>query len=550
MRATDAPPSPRPPTAGTPDTADADARSDTAAPGQPPPAPPQDEWRAAGGRTAGAVGAESAVGEPAVGEHTLDPANWEAFGRLGARMLGDMAEHLRTVRERPVWRPTPPDVRAVFTAPLPETPSDPAAVYRAVQQTVLPYHTGNIHPRFWGWVMGTGSPTGMLAELLTAAMNSNAIGGDQASTYVEAQVLDWVKTMLGYPADASAILVTGGSVANLIGLTAARNTRTGIDADGHGLAGSAERPVLYCSTETHNCIARAASLLGLGRLGVRQLPVDASYALDLRALERALREDRARGLRPFCVVGNAGTVNTGAFDDLGRLADVAGEHELWFHVDGAFGALAALAPELRPLVAGMERADSVAVDLHKWLHMPYDVGCALVRDRAAHRAGWAQSAAYLEPQARGIAAGSRWWAEYGPELSRGDRALKVWMELQTHGRGTYAALVSQNVEQARYLAERIGETDGLEVAAPVSLNVVCLRMTAPGADAATHNALNQGLLLRLQESGVALPTSTVLGGRYVLRVAITNHRTRRSDLDLFVRAVRAAADDLRRAAAA
>ena len=479
-------------------------------------------------------------------ERTLDPADWNALGDLGARMLADMLTHLRTVRERPVWQPTPAAVRAAFTSELPEGPSSAASVYETFTRTVLPYHTGNIHPRFWGWVMGTGSPTGMLAELLTAAMNNNAIGGDQASTYVEAQVLGWIRAMLGYPADASAILVTGGSVANLIGLTAARNARTGIDADGHGLAGSAERPVLYCSTETHNSVAKAASLLGLGRRGVRQLPVGADYALDLRALEHAIREDRARGLRPFCVVGNAGTVNTGAFDDLTSLADIAREHDLWFHVDGAFGALAALVPELRHLVAGMERADSLAVDLHKWLHVPYDVGCALVRDQGAHRAGWAQSAAYLAPQARGIAAGSQWFAEYGPELSRGDRALKVWMELQIHGRAAYADLVAQNVAQARYLATRIEKTEGFELAAPVGLNIVCLRMTAPGADGATHDALNRELLLRVQESGVALPTSTVLGDRFVIRVAITNHRTRRADLDCLVAAMCAIADDLRR----
>ncbi|GJG89525.1 amino acid decarboxylase [Gemmatimonadetes bacterium T265] len=485
---------------------------------------------------------------PDAPERTLDPVDWNALGSLGARMLEDMLIHLRTVRERPVWQPTPADVRAAFTSGLPETPSSAESVYEAFRRNVLPYHTGNIHPRFWGWVMGTGSPTGMLAELLTAAMNGNAIGGDQASTYGEAQVLGWIKAMLGYPADASAILVTGGSVANLIGITAARNARTGIDADGHGLAGSTERPVLYCSTETHNCVAKAASLLGLGRRGVRQLPVDSGYALDLRALEQAIREDRARGLRPFCVVGNAGTVNTAAFDDLTRLADIAREHDLWFHVDGAFGALAALVPELRHLVAGMERADSLAVDLHKWLHMPYDVGCALVRDQGAHRAGWAQSASYLAPQARGIAAGSQWFSEYGPDLSRGDRALKVWMELQIHGRAAYADLVSQNVAQARYLAARIEQTDGLELAAPVGLNIVCLRMTVRGADAAAHDALNKELLLRLQESGVALPTSTVLGDRFVIRVAITNHRTRCADLDLFVDAVRAIAGELQRTA--
>ncbi len=478
-------------------------------------------------------------------ETTLDPADWGTLRELGGRMLADMFTHLETVRDRPVWQATPAEVREAFTAPLPEHGSTAGSVYEDFRRCVLPYHTGNIHPRFWGWVMGTGSPTGMLAEMLAAGMNANAIGGDQASTYIESQVLAWIKSMLGYPATASGILVTGGSVANLVGMTAARNARAGLDADGYGLSGVAESPVLYCSTETHNSVMKAAALLGLGRKGVRTLPVDAGYALDLRALDGAVREDRARGLRPFCVVGNAGTVNTGAFDDLARLADLAQEHGLWLHVDGAFGALAALVPELRHHVAGIDRADSVAVDLHKWLHMPYDVGCALVRDPAVHRASWAQSASYLAPQARGIAAGSHWFAEYGPELSRGDRSLKVWMELRTHGRAKYAALVAQNVAQARYLATRVSQTASLELAAPVVLNVVCLRMVVPGSDLALHDALNKELLVRIQERGVALPTSTMLGDRYVLRVAITNHRTREDDLDLFVGVARDIADELR-----
>src|SRR4029077_9894143 len=254
-------------------------------------------------------------------------------------------------------------------------------------------------------------------------------------------------------------------------------------------------------------------------------------------LRATLAADKAKGLRPICIVGNAGTVNTGATDDLRALAVLSREENTWFHVDGAFGALAALVPELRPLVSGLEQADSVAFDLHKWLYMPYEVGCTLVRDQKAHRATFNVTPAYLASFDRGIAAGGFPFAERGVQLSRGFRALKVWMSFKTHGLDAFSELIHQNGRQAHYLAGLVTKHPRLELLAPAPLNVVCFRFVAPGADDAALSALNKEILLRIKESGVAIPSQPMLNGKYAIRVAITNHRSRRDDFDLLVRTV-------------
>jgi glutamate/tyrosine decarboxylase-like PLP-dependent enzyme len=295
--------------------------------------------------------------------------------------------------------------------------------------------------------------------------------------------------------------------------------------------------VFYGSSETHSWARKAAELLGLGNSAFRRVPVTTEYQVDLAALRSAVAADRQAGARPFCVIGNAGTVNTGATDDLRTLARIAREEDLWFHVDGAFGAFAALAPSLRDIVAGMEQADSLAVDLHKWGYLPFEVGLALVRDEATHRAAFATRSSYLEPIPRGIVAGGLPFAELGVQLSRGFRALKVWMSLKTHGARALGRLVEQNVRQARHLHDLIEAHPRLELLAPAPLNVVCFRFVAPGLDSAALDGVNQEILIQLQERGIAVPSSTVLGGRFALRVAITNHRSRLDDFDLLVEAV-------------
>ena len=468
-------------------------------------------------------------------EETLDPQDWQAMRELGRRMVDDMIAYLQTVRERPVWQPTPERSKAHLQQAAPRAPQAPEGVYQDFLDHVQPYPLGNIHPRFWGWVIGTGTPLGALAEMLAAGMNSNLGGGEHAANYVEQQVLDWCKEMLGYPAEAGGLLVSGGSMANFVGLAVARNAMAGYDIRQEGLHGTGQQLVVYGSAEIHSSIQKAIELLGIGNGALRKVPVDSRFRIELSALQETVAKDRANGLRPICVVGSAGTVNTAAFDDLQALADFCERQKLWFHVDGAFGALAALSPALRHLVAGMERADSLAFDLHKWMYVPYEAGCVLVRDREAHRRAFSLTPEYLAHDTRGVAAGANWFSDYGVELSRGFRALKIWMSIKAHGLDTYARLIQQNVDQARYLGGLVEAAPELELLAPVALNIVCFRFKAADVDDAACKALNKEILLQLHESGIAVPSGTLVDGRYAIRVAIVNHRSRFEDFDLLIR---------------
>ena len=463
-------------------------------------------------------------------EHSLDPSDWATLRALGHRMLDDMLDHVERVRERPVWVPMPETAKAALRRPLPRTGQGEAGAYADFSSLVLPYGLGNLHPRFWGWVMGTGTPFAMLADMLASGLNANVWDGEHAAPYVEAQVLDWCKEMLGFPASASGLLVTGGSMANLIGLAVARQARG-------GTARREAQRIVYCSDQTHYSVDKAVALLGLGPDALRKVPTDAAFRVDTTALASAVDADRRAGHVPICVVGNAGTVNTGAVDDLDALASVCAREGLWLHIDGAFGALAALIPELRPLLRGMERADSLAFDLHKWMYMPYDVGCILVRDAAAHRTAFSPDASYLASLERGIASGAHPFREFGPELSRQFRALKVWLSLSAYGVDAFARLIAQNLTQAKHLAALVEAHAELELLAPVPLNVVCFRYLPSGASQVGIDAVNREILMRLQEEGIAAPSHTVVRGAFAIRVAISNHRSRSSDFDVLVDAV-------------
>ena len=485
-----------------------------------------------GNRTEGdTVGDDVAEGRAV--EETLDPADWRAMRDLGHRMVDDMMGWLETARERPVWQPVPDGVKQALREPLPREGQGAERAYRDFRELVLPYPMGSYHPRFWSWVIGTGTPLAMLAEMLAAGMNSNLGGGEHASAYVEEQVLAWCREMTGFPASASGLLVSGSSMGNLVGLAVARSARAGFDVRRRGLAGAPARLAVYASSEAHSSIQKAVELLGLGADSLRQAPVRDDFTVDVEALARMIAADRAAGLRPICIVGNAGTVNTGAVDDLPALADLAAREGLWYHVDGAFGTLAGLAPGLAPLVAGMERADSLTFDFHKWLYLPYEIGIVLVRDPQAHRNAFSLTPEYLVHAERGLAAGV-WFSDYGVQLSRAFRALKAWMHLKEHGVEKLGRLIAQNAAQARYLASLVERSGELELMAPVPLNIVCFRYRAAGLAEPALDALNQELLIRLQEGGVAAPSSTRLRGRLALRVAITNHRSRRDDFDAMI----------------
>jgi len=301
-----------------------------------------------------------------------------------------------------------------------------------------------------------------------------------------------------------------------------------------GLAAAPRPLVAYASGEAHSSNARALELLGLGRAGLRRVPARADFTLDVEALAAAVAVDRTAGLRPICVIASAGTVNTGAIDDLVAVADLCAREDLWFHVDGAIGAVGMLADGVRPRLAGLERADSLALDLHKWMHMPFEAGCVLVRDAALHHAAFAMAAEYLEPCERGIAGGRASFHEYGVQTSRQFRALKVWMGIKEHGLDRFGRLMDRNVAQARALGERVGTEPELELLGPVSLNIVCFRYNPGGLDTAELNRLNREIMVRLQEEGTAALSDTTLEGRRWLRAAIFNHRSRDEDFALLV----------------
>jgi glutamate/tyrosine decarboxylase-like PLP-dependent enzyme len=466
---------------------------------------------------------------------TLDPEDWSEVRRLGHELLDDLIDGLATVGDRPAWTSIPDEVKARFGQPAAPHPTQLSEVLDDLRRDILPYATGNTHPGWFGWVHGTGTVEGALAELVAGFMNCNVGGRDHAAVYVERQVVRWLSDLFGFPAGSGGLLVSGTSVATVVGLAVARESTAPGEMRRRGLAAAPGPLITYAADGAHVSVRKALELLGLGAESLRRVPADPLTGLDPSALETMIAADREAGLHPFCVVGTAGSVTIGAIDDLAAVADVCARHELWLHVDAAFGGALALSPRLRPRLAGIERADSLAFDLHKWIHVPYDAGCVLVRDGDLHRATFSADRNYLSRFERGTGAGDPWFTDFGPELSRGFRALKVWVTLRTHGLDRLGQMVEKNCEQAAWLADRLEGSDGWALAAPTSLNVVCFRAEPRGGGAVETDSMNREIAIRVQESGVAVPSTAEIDGRLCIRVAITNHRTRRGDLDALLR---------------
>jgi aromatic-L-amino-acid decarboxylase len=474
-------------------------------------------------------------------EENLDPEDWVSMRALGHRIVDDAMDYIETIRDRPVWQHAPQQVKDHFNGPPPPDPEPPGDVYQEYVRYILPHQLGNTHPRYWGWVTGSGTVMGMFAEMLAAG--TDAVSGAfsyMSNNYVEMQVLDWCKDLLGYPDSASGLITSGCSASNLIGLAVARNTMAGFDVRSRGMHNSPRQMTIYCSEEAHSSIQKAVELLGFGNDSLRIVPVNESMQIDLAALKAAIQDDRENGYLPVCVVGVAGTTNTAAIDDLNALADICAEEKCWFHVDGAFGAWAAIAPEYKHLVAGMERADSLAFDLHKWMYLAYPVGCILVRNADDHRRAFSLTPTYLAhgEGERGLTGVDvPWLSDYGFELSRGFHALKAWMTFKEHGTARYGRLIQQNIDQAHYLARLVETAPELELAMPVSLNIVNFRYTRPDLCDTRLDDLNKQIETEIQERGIAVPSTVCIRGRKYLHVAVTNHRSRRDDFELLVREV-------------
>ncbi|HZP76380.1 MAG TPA: pyridoxal-dependent decarboxylase [Pseudolabrys sp.] len=462
---------------------------------------------------------------------TLDPAHWPSLRTQAHKMLDDILDYVENVRERPVWQPIPQQVRDRFRSELPQKPTELAGVHDEFTRHILPYATGNVHPGFMGWVHGGGNVAGLLAEMLAAGLNANLGGRDHVPIEVEQQVVHWMRSLFGFPQEASGLFVTGSSMANLLAVLIARTGRLGAGVRRRGVAAAERRLTAYVSTAAHRCIAQAMDLSGLGTDALRLIPIDERFEIDIGALKARIAADRQAGLLPFLLIGTAGTVDTGAIDDLKALAHTAAEEELWFHVDGAIGAVGMLAPEIAPQFAGIERADSIALDFHKWLQVPYDAGFILVRDGALHRNTFSSPEAYLRRETRGLAAGAHWPCDFGPDLSRGFRALKTWFTFKVYGTDALGAMIAHSCALARYLEIKINTAREFELLAPVALNIVCFRYRCEDAD-----RVNATIVADLHESGIAAPSTTTLDGKLAIRVALCNHRTEMRDIDAMLSA--------------
>lgn len=466
---------------------------------------------------------------------TLDPEDWTDLRALGHRMLDDMFDRLARQPDAPVWQPMPETVRASFRESLPRGGREPDAVYADFAERIAPYASGNTNPRFMGWVQGGGNAMGMLAELLAGGLNENCGGRDHVGLEVERQVIAWSASLLGLPAPTGGLMVTGSSIANFIALLCARRHHCGAGIRAGGIG--ERRLVAYAQQGVHRCIPGACDMAGLGAEAMRRIPVGADHGIDPAALEARIAADRAAGHEPFLIVGSAGSVDVGAIDDLAALADIARREKLWFHVDAAFGALVAASPARRHLLAGIEKADSVAFDFHKWAQVQYDSGCILVRDRSLMLDTFAQEANYLASSERGLSGGAPWPCDLGPDLSRGFRALKVWMTLQTFGIDRLGRVVDDCCTLAARLAAQIDDAEQLRRLAPVPLNIVCFRYDDGGPDLDT---LNADIAADLQESGRYVVSTTMIDGVRALRAAIVNHRTTPADIDGLVTAIQQA----------
>jgi len=433
---------------------------------------------------------------------------------------------------------------------MPAAPLSGDEILRLLTERILPYPMGNGHPRFFGWVNSPPAMMAVITEILAAAMNPSCAGGDHAAIYLEHCVIRWLMQLLGFPTEGSAgLLASGGSAASLTALAAARHWalgQLGIDVRKQGVCGIHAKLRIYASTQVHSCVQKAVELLGLGSESIGWIRIDEDFRLSLDELRQAIREDRQQGWHPFCIVANAGSVHTGAIDPLDALAAVALESNLWLHVDGAYGAGAVLDSNCKALFAGIERADSIALDPHKWLSVPVECGCVLVRDGSLLRDTFSLVPPYIRTEPGKGIGNLPWFAEYGFQQTRGFRALKLWVTLAHAGTSGLQQQVAREIALARYLEQRIDAAPDLELRSKGKLSIVCFRYLPKelAGNEEAVDALNKKVMERMQADGTAFVTNTTLADRFVLRACILHYGTTERDIDTMLQAVQDTARQL------
>ncbi len=453
-----------------------------------------------------------------------------------------LASYFDSLESRPVVVPTTSRaIRERIDEPPPLAGADFSALLDTVRDVICRYNRHSAHPRMFGYVASPGTAVTAIGHMIAAALNINVTAWRSASsgTDLERLTIDWLKEMLGYPATAGGLLLSGGSMANFAALAAARSAKAGADVVRDGVAAVGRRMCVYVSEESHFSIAKAAGMLGLGESNVRAVKTDERLHIDLAELERLVAADRADGHLPFCVVANAGTTATGAVDPLAAVADFARRHDLWLHVDAAYGGFAVLAPSARQLLAGIEQADSIALDPHKWLYLPVGCGCVLYKDPAAARAAFAHGADYTRTIGLENDEAFAFW-DYGPELTRPFRALDLWLLIKFAGTERLGQAIEDNIACAKYFEELVKASDDFEILAPVELSIFCFRYVPKGF-AGDLDAFNERLLVQLQRAGSTYLSNARVRGRFALRGCVLNYRTTRADMERVLDDVRGSA---------
>lgn len=461
---------------------------------------------------------------------------------LGRSALDRIAAYYESLIDRPVVLPTTSQaLRQQLNEPLPQAGADFDTLLDIFDQVIARYSRHNGHPRFFGYVSSPGTPITAIGSMLAGALNVNVSCWRSAPAGAELEhlTINWLKEMLGYPIGAAGLFTSGGSMANFAALAAARSSKAPANIVRDGVAAAGIRMCAYVSREGHFSVQKAAGLLGLGEANVREVGTDSSLHMDLAELKRLVELDRAAGHLPFCVVANAGTTSTGAFDPIGKLADFARQQNLWLHVDAAYGGFAALAPSVRHFFERIGEADSVALDPHKWLFLPVGCGCVLYKDPATAFAAFSHDAEYTRPIGLAQDESFAFW-DYGPELSRPMRALDLWLLIKYAGAQRLAEAIEQNIACARYLESLVASSDDFEMLAPVELSIFCFRYVPKGFTG-DLDALNERILIALQRAGSTYLSNAKVGDCFALRGCVLNYRTTYRDMEIVLEDVRRAA---------